>query len=89
MIDAIIISLVVVAVVCVIRAHLRATLSGQCSGCPSSKSCATLSHSGDGAASCCIAAEKTLHSIDESVAKATASAPQKSDVPSCCSKHEG
>ena len=89
MIDAIIISLVVVAVVFVIRAHLRATLSGQCSGCPSSKGCATLSCSGDGAPACCIATEKTLRSIDESVAKAAACAPQKSDVPSCCSKHGG
>ena len=87
MVDAIIISVVVVAVVCVIRAHLRATVAGQCSGCPSSKSCATLAGSGDGAASCCIAAEKTLHSIDESVKQAVAQSPQKPDGASCCSKH--
>lgn len=72
MIDAIIISLVVVAVVCVIRAHLRATAQGQCSGCASKGSCSVVANPHDSAASCCIAAEKTVHSIDASVKRAVA-----------------
>ncbi len=77
MVDVIIISLVVVAVVLVVRTHLKSTAQGKCSGCPSEGACSSLSHSTTAGASCCPAAEKTLHSMDESVKRAVAFSAQK------------